>query len=273
MLVVGVPLYQLAVLQPAGYVDALTSPQATLRWIAAHLPLFLGYRALLMIGFVLMLGLPFALFRIIVAQEILGRDDEDEEEEDDDEQDAEEAKKQAPGDAPAGNVVAGAQDSAGDAGEAGEVGALPEFAWRGHGFAVLAAWLGLAGLVVFPLATLASTIYYAASSSGASGVASASAPLTGLFAVLTFTAGGGLLAVSSLFFGAVITRSGRRLWPDSWLAFGYVGLALAALLSASAVEVALAPGAGQAVLSTPAILLFALWVGWFGAIVARLKQE
>lgn len=239
LLVIGVPLYQFVALQPAGYGDALASPAETLRWIAGHVPLFLGYRALLIVGFALMLGLPFALFRIIIAQEILGRDEDEDEEED---------------------MPASASANASDG--------LPDFAWRGRGFAVLAAWLGAAGLVIFPLATLASTLYLIISASSGTDVS-----LTGLFAVLTFTVGGGLLAVSCLFFGAVITRSGRRLWPDSWLVFGYVALALAALLSASAVEVALAPGAGQAALSTPAILLFGLWVGWFGVMVVRLKPE
>jgi hypothetical protein len=246
LLVIGVPLYQLAVLQPSGYGDALSTLSQTLRWVAAHIPLFLGYRALLIAGFALMLGLPFALFRIIIAQEILGRDEQEEEGEDEDE------------------------DGDEDEEEEDENTGLPDFAWRGRGFAVLAAWLGVAGLVFLPLATLASTLYLVISAGkGEAG----SAPLTGLFAVLTFTVGGGLLALSCLFFGAVITRSGRRLWPDSWLAFGYVGLALAALLSASAVQVALAPEAGQAALSTPAILLFGLWVGWFGVMVVRLKPE
>ena len=57
------------------------------------------------------------------------------------------------------------------------------------------------------------------------------------------------------------------------LAFGYVALAIAALMSGSAVEVAFAPTTGQAILSTPAILLFALWVLWFGVMVVRLEPE
>src|SRR5436305_14515266 len=73
LLVLGVPLYQLFVLIPSGYGDALTTLNSTLRWINTHSLLFLGYRALLIIAFALMLGLPFALFRIIVAQAILRR--------------------------------------------------------------------------------------------------------------------------------------------------------------------------------------------------------
>lgn len=278
LLVIGVPLYQLAVLQPSGYGDALATPAQTLRWIAAHTVLFLGYRALLIVGFTLMLGLPFALFRIIIAQEILGRDELDEE----DDEDPPDEKSGTSGDTtndtpqePAAKEPA--EDSTTPASASANASdGLPDFAWRGRGFAVLAAWLGVAGLVIFPLATLASTLYLAISSGSASSAPNAAAPavsLTGLFAVLTFTVGGGLLGVSCLFFGAVITRSGRRLWPDSWLVFGYVALALAALLTASAVEVALAPGASQAALSTPAILLFGLWVGWFGIMVVRLRPE
>lgn len=244
LLVLVVPLYQFAVLQPSGYSDALSTTGQTLQWIHSHILAFVGYRALLFVGFFLLLRVPLALFRVIIAQEILGREDEDgdeEDESDDEDEDKEEEKNDA--------------------------GGMPDYAWRGQGFAVLAAWSGVLGLALFPLTTLASTLYLLIVA------ASASAPLIGLFAVLTFTVAGGLLALSCLFFGAVIARSGRRLWPDSWLAFGYVGLALAVLLSASAVEVALAPGAGQAVLSTPAILLFGLWTFWFGVMILRLKPE
>lgn len=282
LLVIGVPLYQLAVLQPSGYGDALATPSLTLRWIAAHTVLFLGYRALLIVGFALMLGLPFALFRIIIAQEILGRDEQNEEDlDDEDDEDEQEGEKEngedTTNDAPQEPAAKeSAEDTTPASASANSSDGLPDFAWRGRGFAVLAAWLGVAGLVIFPLATLASTLYLAISSGGAASASNTSMPtatLTGLFAVLTFTVGGGLLGISCLFFGAVITRSGRRLWPDSWLVFGYVALALAALLTASAVEVALAPGASQAALSTPAILLFGLWVGWFGFMVVRLKPE
>lgn len=267
VLVIGVPLYQAFILVPAGYGNALTTIAQSLSWIHAHALLFLGYRVLLIAGFALMLGLPFTLFRIIVAQEILGRDDDtDEQAEDDDEEQREQEE--------AGGTQSGSARQEGEAAGAGDArdtadaaGGTPDEIWRGRGFAVLAAWLGVVGLALLPLMTLASTLYLLISSS------SSSAPLAGLFAVLTFTAGGGLLALSLLFFGAVITRRGRRLWPDSWLAFGYVAIAIALLLSASAVEVALDPTSGQSILSTPAILLFALWVLWFGIMVVRLKPE
>ena len=263
VLIIGVPLYQFVILAPSGYGNALTTVAQSLSWIDSHVALFLGYRALLIIGFALMIGLPFTLFRIIVAQEILGRDDDAEVEDELEDEQAAAGEQQAVDQHEKANPA----DAEHDNEAADTANGMPDFAWRGRGFAVLAAWLGIGGLVLFPLATLASTIYLSLSAS------SSAAPLTGLFAVLTFTVGGGLLALSCLFFGAVITRSGRRLWPDSWLAFGYAAIAIALLLSGSAVEVALDPGAGQAVLSTPAILLFALWTLWFGVMVVRLKPE
>src|SRR5579864_8263501 len=263
VLIIGVPLYQFVILAPSGYGNALTTVAQSLSWIDSHVALFLGYRALLIIGFALMIGLPFTLFRIIVAQEILGRDDDAEVEDELEDEQAAAGEQQAVDQHEKANPA----DAEHDNEAADTASGMPDFAWRGRGFAVLAAWLGIGGLVLFPLATLASTIYLSLSAS------SSAAPLTGLFAVLTFTVGGGLLALSCLFFGAVITRSGRRLWPDSWLAFGYAAIAIALLLSGSAVEVALDPGAGQAVLSTPAILLFALWTLWFGVMVVRLKPE
>ncbi len=81
VLIIGVPIYQLLILAPSGYGNALTTVAQSLGWIHAHVPLFLGYRALLIVGFALMLGLPFTLFRIIIAQEILGREDDEDEDE------------------------------------------------------------------------------------------------------------------------------------------------------------------------------------------------
>lgn len=264
LLVVGVPLYQLIVLNPAGYSNALNSLAQTLRWINGHGLHFIGYRALLLVGFALMLGLPFALFRIIVAQEIIGRADIE-----DNEGEQQESDKQAVEEKTNTNDGQMEKEQANQPDDG-----MPEFAWRGKGFAVMAAWTGLFGLIFFVAGTLASTIYLLISAASQSAhVTGDAAPLTGFFTILTFTVGGGLLAFSSLFFGAVIARSGRRLWPDSWLFFGYVALAIAALMSGSAVQVAFAPATGQAALSTPAILLFALWVLWFGIMVVKLKPE
>ncbi len=288
LLVVGVPLYQLIVLNAAGYSDALTSLVQTLRWINGHGLLFVGYRALLLVGFALIIGLPFALFRIIVAQEIIGRADATIEENEGEQQEPVKqavAEETTPDDAQVEqqepDKQAGEEKSNSDdrqveqeQQQVNKSDGMPEFAWRGKGFAVMAAWTGLFGLIFFVAGTLASTMYLLISAASQSAhVTGDSAPLTGLFTVLTFTIGGGLLAFSSLFFGAVIARSGRSLWPDSWLFFGYIALAIAALMSGSAVQVAFAPATGQAALSTPAILLFALWALWFGVMVVRLKQE
>ncbi len=244
LLLPGVPLYQFLVLIPSGYSNALTTQSLALRWISTHSLLFLGYRALLIAGFALIISMPFTLFRIIVAQEILGREEVEQAEKE------QSVKEQADG--------------------------MPEFAWRGKGYAVIAAWAGLFGLLLFAAGTLASTLYLIISATSLpSQVANLdnAIPLAGFFAIITFTAGGGLLALSCLFFGAVIARSGLHLWPGIWIAFGYMAIALAALLGASAAEVSFAPEAGQALLTTPAILLFAVWVLWFGIMLVRLKPE
>jgi len=259
LLLLGVPLYQFLVLIPSGYSNALVSQGLALHWINTHIALFVGYRTLLIAGFALVISLPFTLFRIIVAQEILGREEDEQEAKDEKDEEASEGQQKA-------------KDQSVKEQENG----MPEFAWRGKGYAVLAAWSGLFGLLLFAAGTLASTLYLigsAASLPSLTGNLDNAAPLAGLFAIITFTAGGGLLALSCLFFGAVIARSGLHLWPGMWVAFGYMALALAALFGASATEVSFAPEAGQALLTTPAILLFAVLVLWFGIMLVRLKPE
>ncbi|HEX9132440.1 MAG TPA: hypothetical protein VF844_09115, partial [Ktedonobacteraceae bacterium] len=223
-----------------------------------HIPLFAGYRALLIAGFALIISLPFTLFRIIVAQEILGREEDEQEEKDEKDEEAE------------------GQQEEKDQSVKDQADGMPEFAWRGKGYAVLAAWSGLSGLLFFAAGTLASTLYLIGSAASLPSLTSNldnAAPLAGLFAIITFTAGGGLLALSCLFFGTVIARSGLHLWPGIWVAFGYTAIALAALFGASAAEGSFAPEAGQALLTTPAILLFAAWTLWFGIMLVRLKPE
>jgi hypothetical protein len=264
-LLVVVPVLQLAVLGPQGYGTALTTPHASLIWIAGHTSLFLLYRLALLVGFGLLLGLPFALFRIIVAQEIVGRAEiqaeEEEEEYDDDEEDYddeidEEEEVEEPAEA-----------------ELAENG-MPAFAWRGKGFAVIAAWTGIIGLLLLAGGTLASTIYlWNSASTFNAQVPGNFASFSGLLAILTYTVGGGLLALTLILFGIVIARSGRKLWPDSWVAFGYLALAIGAIASGSAVQVALAPTSSQASLTTPTILLFSLWSLWFSIMVMRLQAE
>lgn len=260
LLLVGIPLYQFLILIPSGYSNALATQSLALRWINTHSLLFLGYRALLFAGFAFIISMPFTLFRIIVAQEILERE-ADEQQEDDQQEDE---KKQV------------AQDQEKDQSVNDQQDGMPDFAWRGKGFAVLAAWIGLFGLLFFALGTLASTLYLFLSAASLPSPAinlENAAPLTGFFAIITFTVGGGLLAISCLFFGFVIARSGLKLWPGIWVAFAYMAIALAVLFSVSAANVALSPGTGQSLITTLAILLFAVWVLWFGIMLVRLKPE
>jgi len=256
VLLLGVPLYQFLVLIPSGYSNALATQSLALHWINTHILQFLGYRALLIAGFSLIISLPFTFFRIIVAQEILQRE-EIEQKEEDEEEDQEQQKEK-------GQIDSEQADG------------IPSFAWRGQGYAVVAAWAGLFGLLFFAGGTLASSLYLVISAANISSqipISDNVAPLSGLFAIITFTLGGGLLALSCLFFGAVIARRGLKLWPGIWVAFSYIALALAVLFSASAVEVAFAPNAGQPLLTTPAILLFAVWTLLFGIMLVRLKPE
>jgi hypothetical protein len=279
LLLIGVPLYQYLVLLPLGYSDALTSAEGGvlspyLTWIGSHTIAFLGYRALSIIAFVALISLPFTLFRIIVAQELLGSEEtehaalvaDETDEEDQPHQDAQQEDSLEPA------------DIAGEAQEQGtsETRRTSTLSWRGKGFAVLAAWAGLLGIILYTLGSTASALY----SAGVSNGFAIHAAIPGNFQVIseamtivTYTIGGGLLAIASLFFGAMIVRSGLKLWPGMWVAFGYTALAVAALLSVSAVAVVSAPIAGKAALTTPAFLLFALWVLWFGVMLARLKPE
>lgn len=256
LLLLAAPLYQALILLPQGYGEALSAQGqgsfgVYLTWLSNHSGLFLGYRILLILAFAALLSLPFTLFRIIIAQEILGREDEVREEE---YQDEDEERTTAP--------------------EVQSTG-MPADAWRGKGFAVLAAWLGLLSLIFYVLGTLVGTIYLmiiGSTFSASAGLPANFSTLTSTFNIIPNTLGGGLLALATLFFGALIARSGRKLWPGIWVAFGYMALAVAALLSGSAVAVASAPES-QAVFTTPATLLFALWALWFGIMLVRLKPE
>jgi hypothetical protein len=248
LLLLGVPLFQFLVLIPQGYSEAVAASESGhfttyLAWITSHAVSFVTYRSVLVIAFGLLLNLPFTLFRIIVAQEILGPGEEPEEEESAQQEAAEEKEKATAGE-----------------------GALPIDAWRGKGYAVIAAWSGLFGIILYALGTLAGTIY-------AVSIAASYSAFSSLFTIIPNTAGGGLLALACLFFGAVIARRGLNLWPGIWVAFGYVALALAALFSGSAVAAASSPQGGQAALTTAAILGFAIWVLWFGVMLVRLKPE
>jgi len=254
LLLLGIPFFQALVLIPQGYSDAQAASQSGhfttyLMWVGGHTGQFVVYRMLLMIAFAFLFSLPFTLFRVIVAQEILEPEGVQEA--------AEDAQQEVEG---------------GKKSEAERREALPTDAWRGKGYAVIAAWSGLFGITLYVLGTLTGTIYVV-------GITSSLLPpdgfptLTSTFNIITNTAGGGLLALACLFFGAVIVRRGLNLWPGIWVAFGYMALALAALFSGSAVATAGTPTGGQAALTTAAILGFAIWVLWFGVMLVRLKPE
>jgi hypothetical protein len=255
LLLPGVPLYQLLVLVPEGYSDALAAAGPGhfgpyLAWINTHTFQFIGYRLMLIIAFALVLSLPFTLFRIIVAQEVLGYEEDEEEEAGEDPQE--------------------------ESGQEDKPESRFDEAWRGKGYAVIAAWSGLFGIILYALGALAGTIHLLASASiytPHTPMPDNFAVLSSVFAITTNTAGGGLLALACLFFGAIIGSRGRRLWPGIWVAFGYMALALAALFSGSAVAVANTPTGGQAAITTSAILCFAIWVLWLGIMLVRLKPE
>ncbi len=278
------PLYQLLALGPLGYSVVLSATTSGhfgiyVNWIHTHVFSFLLYRVQSLLAIVLLLSLPFALFRIIVAQELLAQqereaevaaqekdsevgedEDVDADELDGDEQDGED-EDEAPDDEFDGEEED--EDEQVDDG-------MPPYAWRGKGFAVIAAWSGISGLVVYLLGSLAGTCYLL--------LVSGTAPSADIgfwyvfFTIVTNTVGIGLLSLSTLFFGAMIARAGMRLWPPVWVFFGYTALAVAALFSGSAVAVASAPSS-QAILTGPAILLFAFWVLWLGVMLVRLKPE
>ena len=258
LILLAAPFYQIVILGPTGFGAALSATgsgryKAYLVWIGTHITEFILYRALLVIAFALLLSFPFALYRIIVAQEIMGQQElADEDEEEDEER---------------------GEDQAEDETDKGD--GMPEYAWRGKGFAVLAAWLSLIGLSIHVLSGVASTFYFiSAGNPYATGAAlGAVTTFSTIFTISTNTAGTGLLGLGVLFFGAMIVRTGRNLWPDMWVNFGYVALFIAALLCISAIGVISAPGSAQSTLTTIATLLFALWILWLGAMLVRLKPE
>jgi hypothetical protein len=267
LLLLVIPAYQLFVLTHLGYENALRTAGSGghiatyLAWISNHMTYFIVHHLLLALAFAMLLTLPFSLFRIIVAQELVDQqeqaaakpdesavnEEEEEEEEDDDDDDDEK-----------------------------QVASATSEAWRGQGFAILAAWSGLAGLIIYILGTLADMLYFVINSAGVTSRTPLPAGFTGFasfFAIMTNTVGIGLLALSELLFGAVIARRGRRLWPGIWVVFAYTAIAVAALFSGSAVAIASSPTESQAAFTSPAVLLFAFWVLWFGIMLVRLKAE
>jgi hypothetical protein len=259
LLLIGIPLYQYAILIPQGFSAALMPTTAGafvpyVRWIDGHIAQFLGYRVLLMLAFAAILSLPFTLFRIIVAQEIV---------------EGSEVGREA--------MENASENEESEVSEANsQLIAMPVDAWRGRGFAVFGAWFGFVGILLYILGTLASTIYFALIAGAMRNNAALPGnflAILGILTVLPNTVGLGLLALACLFLGVIIARRGTRLWPGVWIAFAYVAILVAVIVSASAIAVASAPTQGQGTLATLAILLLALWVLWFGIMLVRLKPE
>lgn len=279
LLLLGIPLYQLVILIPQGYSNVLTAADnglfsPYLSWLGNHLPQFLGYRTILFLAFAMFISMPFTLFRIIIAQELLEHTEESQPAEEEQEEEEEEISDEG-----TENDV---EERNGDTeeGETSPIEAeendMPAEAWRGKGFAVLAAWTGFLGILCYLLGTLASTIYLALISTNftpRTALPGGFSVLSKTGTIISNTVGGGLLALSCLFFGLVIARRGLKLWPVAWVIFGYGALAVGALLSGSAVSVVSSPIEGQAALTTPAILLFALWVFWLSVMLIRLRPE
>ena len=150
---------------------------------------------------------------------------------------------------------------------------MPAFAWRGKGFVVLAAWLGTAGLLLYVLGTIISTLYLTITSGNTGVISESVVSLSGILTIITNTVGIGLLGLGMLFFGAMISRTGLNLWPGVWVAIGYIAILVGALLCIGAIAAATAGGGSEGLLNTAATFLFALWIFWFGLMLIRLKAE
>lgn len=264
ILLLGIPLYQTLVLGPTGFTQAQSNTGggryiAYLNWISTHTSSFLIDRGLLIIAFILLFSFPYALYRIIVAQEIMYQ--QELEESDDDAADDDEFEDDE-------------QDKDIHVPEASEESALPAQSWRGKSFVVLAIWLSIIGLIIYLVSLVASTGYLLVVGNSTSiAVRESVGNYLPLLSIITNTLGTGLLGMGVLFFGAMIARTGKNLWPTSWVLFAYIGLFVGAILCISAVAIFSAPGNGQSTLTTLATLLFALWLLWFAITLVRLKAE
>jgi hypothetical protein len=273
LLLLAVPLYQSLILGPSGFSQAESSTGAErytayLAWISTHSSQFLIDRALLIIAFILLFAFPYALYRIIVAQEIMYQQElessdegeEDEEDEDEEEEDNEEDSAEVEDDT---------EETATD-----EDDGMPEHAWRGKSFVVLAIWLSIIGFIIYLIGLIASTGYlYIVANSTGTAIHEGVATYLPLLSIFTNTLGTGMLGMGVLFFGAMIARTGKNLWPNSWVFFAYAGLFTGAILCISAVAVFSAPGTGQSTLTTLATLIFAAWMLWLAIMLVRLKPE
>ncbi len=271
LLLLGVPCYQIFILGPTGFSEVTSQSgggriAAYLVWIQGHSMSFLLYRALLIVAFALLWTLPFSLYRIIVAQELMGQQ----------ERAAEQAnqREEREGGEEAAETEIEIETKPETPSDDGTMTEMPEFAWRGKGFVVLATWAGVIGLGIYLLSTIVGTFYlFIAGSNFTGGDSSAATAWAGLFTLGTNAVGMGLIGLATLFFGAMICRTGLNLWPKSWVFFGYAALLSGALLCVSAVAVACTPGTAQSTLTTTATLLYAVWLCWLSVMLIRLRAE
>src|SRR5579872_7141516 len=99
LLLIGIPLYQYLLLIPQGYNNAQAAVAQSaflpyLYWIANHVALFLGSRLLLVLAFLALVSLPFTLFRVIIAQELIGSEGANEQAQSEKEEDADNQDKE-----------------------------------------------------------------------------------------------------------------------------------------------------------------------------------
>ncbi|WP_149399405.1 hypothetical protein [Dictyobacter arantiisoli] len=263
ILLLGVPLYQVLILGSTGFSSALDETgsgryAAYLIWISTHSLLFVIYRVLLLGAFFLLLTFPFALQRIIVAQELLGLQERAETQ----------ASEDNAIDTTANPDTIETEDDTTDSDD------MTEHPWRGKGFVVLAGWAGLLGLAIYLIGGALSTGYFVlVGGSTGSAIHNSVTVLAPIFTIITNAVGTGLLGLACLFFGAMIVRTGKIFWPDSWVFFGYTALFVGAILCISAVAVVSAAGIGQSTLTTIATWLLAIWIIWLGCMLIRLKPE
>jgi hypothetical protein len=267
LLLLGVPLYQVLILGPTGFSSALDTTAtghytAYILWISAHTLPFLIYHALLIGAFCLLISFPFSLHRIIVAQELMAQQEQ-----------AAEALQAEKLDEDDTDTVPDENDKGDDDDDDDDDG-MPDHPWRGKGFVVLAAWAGLSGLAIYIIGATLGTVYFllVAGSKGAA-IYNSVATLAPIFTIITNAIGTGLVGLGCLFFGGMIARTGKNLWPNSWVAFGYTSLFVGAMLCISAAAVISTAGIGQSTLTTIATLLFAIWLLWLGIMLVRLKPE
>lgn len=236
LLVVVIPLYQAFFLQPPPEAigTSETAQRLYLVWLGSHSLLFIGSQVLFLIAMLLFFNMPFTLFRIVIAQELLTPVDGEDE-------------------APFN---------------------LPAEPWKGRGILVLAAWAGILAFVAILLGIIGRAIYFPIVTQGFTFTSPIPGHLSGtnaFFSWLIETAGYGLLALSFLFFGFTIARQGSRLWPLVWQILAYAAMLVALCLAVSAVSNAF--HAGNNIFITFATFALGLWHAFLAILLLLLRAE